>query len=254
MMKKTLGVAVFSAWMLSAQAPDMAGVWKADLQKSHGLPPGTSSYLAIVEQHGNRFIETTETVSPHGSFRSLLTYDLSGKEAKGSYSGLPIKSTATWQDGALMVDAKQPGSTMKEKYKLSSDGKTLTVETDTASHEHDLHRQLVLDKQPEAAGEALRKPEQTAGERFKNVKLLKDIPASSLLNTMRYFSFALGKDCEHCHLKDHFDSDEKKEKVTARKMIEMSHSNNEHFFEGKQEIRCYTCHQGHEKPESTPAF
>ena len=141
----------------------------------------------------------------------------------------------------------------QEKYTLSGD-KILTVEADFSLTGREIHRVLVLDKQPDSAGEPLRKPEQTAGERFKNVKMLKDVPASSLLNTMRYFSFSLGKDCEHCHVKDHFDAEDKKEKETARKMMELSHDTNEKFFDGKNEVRCYTCHQGHEKPESTPAF
>ena len=238
---------------LFAQSPNLAGVWKADLQKSKGLPPN-SSYLEIIEQSGNRFTETSATFSPHGEDRARIMFDLSGKEAKGQYRGLPIKSTASWKDGALLVDAKQPGTTIKEKYALGADGKVLTVETDFSSNGHDFHRVLVLDKQPDSAGEPLRKPEQTAGERFKNVKMLKDVPASSLLNTMRYFSFSLGKDCEHCHVKDHFDAEDKKEKETARKMMELSHDTNEKFFDGKTEVRCYTCHQGHDKPESTPAF
>jgi len=252
-LKKLFGAAVLSVSLLSAQNANLAGVWKADPQKSKGLPPN-SSYLEIIEQGGNRFVETAETTSPRGEDRSRIQFDLSGKEAAGQYRGLPIKSTAAWKDGALVIDARQPDSKMKVKYTLSADGKTLTVETDFASNGREFHRALVLDKQPDSAGEPLRKPEQTAGERFKSVKLLKDVPASTLLNTMRYFSFSLGKDCEHCHVKDHFDSEDKKEKETARKMMELGHDTNEKFFDGKQEIRCYTCHQGHEKPQSTPAF
>ncbi|HME10398.1 MAG TPA: photosynthetic reaction center cytochrome c subunit family protein [Bryobacteraceae bacterium] len=252
-MNRLFAAAALSVCLLSAQNPNLAGVWKADPQKSKGLPPN-SSYLEIIEQSGNRFTETAGTFTPHGDDRARIMFDLSGKEAKGQYGGLPIKSTAAWKDGALVIDAKQPGATMKEKYTLSGAGKVLTVELDLAANGHELHRLLVLDKQPESAGEPLRKPEQTAGERFKNVKMLKDVPASSLLNTMRYFAFSLGKDCEHCHVKDHFDAEDKKEKETARKMMELSHDTNEKFFDGKQEVRCYTCHQGHDKPESTPAF
>jgi Photosynthetic reaction centre cytochrome C subunit len=250
---RSLAAFALAVSSLCAQSPNLGGVWKADPQKSKGLPPN-SSFLEIIEQSGNRFTETSATTSARGEDRARIMFDLSGKEAKGQYRGLPIKSTAAWKDGALVIDAKQPGSTMKEKYALSADGKVLTVETDFSSNGREFHRVLVLDKQPDSAGEPLRKPEQTAGERFKNVKMLKDVPASTLLNTMRYFSYSLGKDCEHCHVKDHFDSEEKKEKETARKMMELSHDTNEKFFDGKTEVRCYTCHQGHDKPESSPAF
>jgi hypothetical protein len=94
-------------------------------------------------------------------------------------------------------------------------------------------------------------PAKPAGELFKNVKVLKDVPAGQFLQYMRSFNAALGKECTFCHVQDR-SSDEKHEKVVARNMITMSHEINEKFFNGKMEVRCYTCHKGAEHPVSTP--
>src|SRR5450759_1586476 len=39
----------------------------------------------------------------------------------------------------------------------------------------------------------------TAGEFYKNVKVLKDIPAANLHNAMEYITVALGVGCGYCH-------------------------------------------------------
>jgi hypothetical protein len=115
---------------------------------------------------------------------------------------------------------------------------------------------LLLHKQPEAEGEALRRPEELAQTRFKNLKTasLKSLPASEFLNQMRYFAWSLNQNCEFCHVEHHFDSDEKKEKKTARQMIDMVASIDSNYFEGHPAVRCFTCHEGQEHPRPHPLF
>jgi hypothetical protein len=168
-----------------------------------------------------------------------------------------MRSTASWDGATLVVDSKVAGprpATIKEKYTLSPDGNTLTVDTVMTANGKDTPQLLVLEKQPDTAGEPLRKPEQLAGERFKNVQVMKEVPASQFLEAMRYFPVALGVDCEHCHVQGKFDADDKPAKAMARKMITMTHSINEGTFAGKMVVHCYTCHQGHVEPQNTPAF
>ncbi len=66
---------------------------------------------------------------------------------------------------------------------------------------------------------------QTAGQKFKNVQVLKDIPADQLIPAMQFITGALGVECDFCHVvkdgKPEFDKDDKKEKKTARKMMQM---------------------------------
>jgi nitrate/TMAO reductase-like tetraheme cytochrome c subunit len=68
---------------------------------------------------------------------------------------------------------------------------------------------------------------------------------------MRSFNAALGVECTFCHAADR-SSDEKGEKLMARKMITMTHEINEKNFNGKMEVHCYTCHKGVEHPVSEP--
>ncbi|HEY1656854.1 MAG TPA: c-type cytochrome [Candidatus Sulfotelmatobacter sp.] len=92
----------------------------------------------------------------------------------------------------------------------------------------------------------------TAGEAFKNVKVLKDIPADSLIPAMQFITASLGKECEFCHVHDAFEKDDKKPKQRARAMMEMMFAINKDNFHGHREVTCYTCHRGAADPVGTP--
>lgn len=94
--------------------------------------------------------------------------------------------------------------------------------------------------------------EKTAGETFKNIQVLKDIPASQLFPTMQYITVALGVRCNFCHVEGHFDQDTKPHKVTARHMMEMVFAVNKSTFNGRPQVSCYTCHRGASHPEGMP--
>ncbi len=92
----------------------------------------------------------------------------------------------------------------------------------------------------------------TAAQQFKNIQVLKDVPADQLIPTMQFISASLGVDCEFCHVQDAFDKDDKKPKVTARKMMEMMFAINKDNFENHREVTCYSCHRGSTDPVATP--
>jgi photosynthetic reaction center cytochrome c subunit len=94
----------------------------------------------------------------------------------------------------------------------------------------------------------------TAGEQFKNIQVLKDIPAGELIPSMQFMAGSLGVDCEFCHVHGAFDKDDKEEKQTARKMITMMFAINKDHFGGEREVTCNTCHHGANDPASTPAI
>jgi hypothetical protein len=48
------------------------------------------------------------------------------------------------------------------------------------------------------------------------------------------------------------EKDDKKTKVTARKMIAMMMAINKENFEGRREVTCYSCHRGSKDPVATP--
>ena len=99
---------------------------------------------------------------------------------------------------------------------------------------------------------------ETAGKKYKNIQVLKDIPADQLIPSMQFISASLGVECEFCHVEDsgkmEFDKDDKNEKKTARKMMQMMFAINKNNFDGEREVTCNTCHRGSPHPQAIPAI
>jgi len=91
-----------------------------------------------------------------------------------------------------------------------------------------------------------------AEEQFKNIQVLKGIPADQLIPAMQFITASLGVGCDFCHVEGAFEKDDKKPKQTARKMMEMMFAINKDNFEGHREVTCYSCHRGSTDPVGTP--
>jgi photosynthetic reaction center cytochrome c subunit len=89
---------------------------------------------------------------------------------------------------------------------------------------------------------------------YKNIQVLKGTPADQLIPAMQFITQSLGVRCEHCHVEHAFDSDDKKPKQTARKMIQMVLALNQNSFAGKREVTCYSCHRGSLSPATIPSI
>src|SRR5262252_9657856 len=100
---------------------------------------------------------------------------------------------------------------------------------------------------PKPAVESATAPK-LAEEEFKNIQALKGIPADQLIPAMQFIAAALGVECEHCHVAHAFEKDDKKAKVTARKMIAMMMAINKDNFEGHREVTYYSYHRGAADP------
>lgn len=94
--------------------------------------------------------------------------------------------------------------------------------------------------------------QKTAAQQFKNIQVLKDIPAEQLIPTMQFISASLGVECDFCHVEHQMDKDDKKEKGYAREMMKMEFEIDKGHFEGDLEVTCYTCHRGSPHPVGTP--
>ena len=94
---------------------------------------------------------------------------------------------------------------------------------------------------------------QTAGQRFRNIQIFKDIPATQLDPTMAFISGSLGVRCNYCHVPGQFEKDDKPTKVAARRMIKMVLDLNKGSFNGQGAVSCFTCHRGKPTPVSVPA-
>jgi hypothetical protein len=94
---------------------------------------------------------------------------------------------------------------------------------------------------------------------FKNVKMLKGLPAARLLRAMNGWGHALGVSCRHCHVENHWADEDKKPKAITRGMIEMVDSINDTLLtrvfpnaaaDDKPHVGCFTCHRGHANPNA----
>lgn len=99
-----------------------------------------------------------------------------------------------------------------------------------------------------------------AGEVFKNVQSLKNMPAGRLVGVMNGWTKALGVKCNHCHTLGAWEKEDVPAKQIARDMVALtSRINGESLKEiknlksEKPSISCYTCHRGAVKPETAPA-
>jgi len=91
-------------------------------------------------------------------------------------------------------------------------------------------------------------------EAYKNIQVLKSLPADQLIPAMQFITYSLGVECSFCHVEGSFEKDDKKPKLAARKMMQMMFSINQQNFEGKREVTCYSCHRGSSQPVDTPAI
>jgi hypothetical protein len=95
---------------------------------------------------------------------------------------------------------------------------------------------------------------------FKNIKILKGVPARRLLRIMNVgFGRSLGVNCGFCHVPGKWDLDDKQEKGTARLMFAMVGTINRDYMAkvtrdsadrspAPPVVNCMTCHLGNPKP------
>jgi hypothetical protein len=92
--------------------------------------------------------------------------------------------------------------------------------------------------------------EKPAEQVYKNIQVLKGVPASRLMQAMMRFSQFLGVDCVYCHVPNQFESEEKPAKQTTRRMLQLVRTINQEL--NTNNVTCYTCHRGQPKPASLP--
>src|SRR5262245_14483481 len=102
-------------------------------------------------------------------------------------------------------------------------------------------------QQPPAEG-------RTAEQVYKNIQVLKGVPADQITPIMRVLARDLGVTCEFCHDAMDRSKDSLAPKNTARAMMTMMRDINKNSFGGRTQVTCVTCHNGHSKPDNVPTL
>ena len=84
----------------------------------------------------------------------------------------------------------------------------------------------------------------TSEQVYKNIRVLKGIPAEELYAKMVSFNIALGVGCGYFHVSTTFYKDNKKSKEETRRMILLQMAINRDHFNGQERVTCYSCHRG----------
>ena len=98
-----------------------------------------------------------------------------------------------------------------------------------------------------------------AGDVFKNVQILQDIPVDQFMGTMGFFSASLGLNCTDCHVDESGGdwakyADDNARKRMTRRMLQMVSGINQANFGGRQVVTCFTCHRGNKAPTVMPSL
>ncbi len=92
----------------------------------------------------------------------------------------------------------------------------------------------------------------TSAHYYKNIKVLKKLPADQMIPTMHTISVSLVVRCDFCHVRAGFERDDKPEKNVARQMILMTQDINAHQKILEKKATCYMCHHGRPTPDTQP--
>ena len=114
--------------------------------------------------------------------------------------------------GTRTASAQGPGGGMGQGGMRPQGGMMFAgMPVDSFAHERDSLLDVVRDHY---AG----KLDMPAESVFKNIKMLKGVPAKNVLRAMDGWGHALGVSCDHCHILGHYADEDKKPKQATRDM------------------------------------
>jgi len=130
--------------------PDFSGAWKADIAKSNfGVLPAPQSATLKVEHKEPNFKLISTTVGDAGERTYELSFTTDGKECTNFVGNTEIKSVLKWEGAVLVMEHKAAGGevTVKDRWTLSEDGKTLTLVRQWSGSQGETTQTLVHERQ-----------------------------------------------------------------------------------------------------------
>lgn len=151
-----LGVLVMVAAAMAADKPDFTGTWKLDASKSDfGQMPAPEKMERVIDHKDPAIkIKTTQS-TPNGERTMDTEYTLDGKEQKQETPRGTVMYTPKWEGNVVVIDSKrtmnvqgqQVEITGVERWSLSEDGKTMTVDSKMVAPMGEMTMKAVFAKQ-----------------------------------------------------------------------------------------------------------
>jgi hypothetical protein len=135
-----------------AAKPNFTGTWKLNVEKSDfGPTPAPQSMVDKVDHQESslKIISTRVDGGTESTANLSLTTD--GKEGTNTVHGSEVRSKLKWDGAALLIDSSISvdgnALSLKDKWTLSQDGKTLTILRHYAGPEGEANATYVLERQ-----------------------------------------------------------------------------------------------------------
>jgi hypothetical protein len=139
--------------LLQAQAkPNFSGTWKLNTGKSDfGAMPAPDTRADKITHEDPDLKDSFTQSGQMGEVTAEMKYSTDGKETTNSVRGNQIKSTAKWEGDELAIAGKTSFNgadvTLNDRWSLSADGKTLTIQRHVNSPMGETDQKIVLEKQ-----------------------------------------------------------------------------------------------------------
>ncbi|MGC9945206.1 MAG: hypothetical protein ABSF64_02315 [Bryobacteraceae bacterium] len=152
---RVLAVALLAAafGLLQAQAkPNFSGSWKLNTAKSDfGAMPAPDTRNDKIVHADPGLTDSFTQSGPRGELAAEMKYSTDGKETTNSLRGNQIVSIAKWEGDELVIAAKtsMQGAdiTFTDRWSLSADGNTLTIQRHAVSPLGETDQKILLEKQ-----------------------------------------------------------------------------------------------------------
>jgi hypothetical protein len=239
---------------IAASAQDMSGVWRWNPGKSKPSAHPPEDMWVRIEQDGQQISITLRSRRAGVEETETARFVVGPNENANQIHGAPMKSFASREGQTLVVKSTAMFGgkelRMTDRWTLSKDGNSLTFEEHHQFGDEPAGDDMVVfDRQPNSEWKPDEKPK-PAEEVYKNIQIMKGVPAPRLMTVMGFFTRWLGVECSHCHAGTEFEKDDKPAKQTARKMLLMVRVINKDNFSDRGPVTCWMCHRGSATPES----
>lgn len=130
----------------------LAGDWKLNASRSDLGGAGGISALTMKNTHVGAVLKcSAKAVTGGGEIVYDLTFTTDGKESVNQAESMEMRTTAVWEGDTLVMNTKSRAGSgeiaLRDKWSLSSDGKTLTIQRRWTSSRGEMDQKLVLEKQ-----------------------------------------------------------------------------------------------------------